>query len=169
MRLVWLNKVKVLKTYDDWKIRSQHLEMSVPSIIMMNDQTRWKKDLKYSRSNIYLRDSFTCQLQITNKCKELSGKVKISELTLDHVVPKSLGGKSTWTNVCTSCKSCNGEKGNDKSIVPGVTPHKPTYYEILSKRRQFPIHIHDAEWLFYINWADDLVKILPQPTGYAEK
>jgi len=163
MRLVWLEKVRVLKEYDQWVVRSQHLEVKVPSIIMMTEQVKWAKGLKYSRTNVYLRDDFTCQLQTTWRCKEAHGKVKLSELTLDHVVPRSKGGKTNWTNVCTSCKECNSNKGDNGSIVPKKMPHKPSYWEILAKRKTLPLHIRDEEWKFYIDWPDELIRVLPQP------
>lgn len=161
LRMLFSGKVKVLKEYEDWTIRSQRLEIKVPSIMIMSEQVKWNKQIKYSRANVYLRDDFTCQLQITHRCKELGGKVKTSELTLDHVVPRSLGGKTNWKNVCTSCKDCNSRKGHDASIVPRVMPHKPTYYEILAKRKEFPIHIRDEDWKFYLDWPDDLIRFVP--------
>lgn len=165
MRLVFLEKVKVLKEYDNWVIRSQHLELNVPSIVMMTDHVKWSKTLKYSRANVYLRDDFTCQLQTTRRCKSMEGRVKLAELTLDHVVPRSNGGKTNWVNVCTACKDCNSEKGDDHTIVPKKKPHKPTYYEILAKRKTLPIHIRDEEWKFYLDWPPDLIKVLPQPNN----
>lgn len=162
MRLLFTDKVKVLKSYDDWVVRSQHLEMPVPSIIIMSDQVKWQKTLKYSRTNVYLRDDFTCQLQITNRCKDRAGKGKIIDLTLDHVVPRSLGGKTSWTNVCTSCKECNGQKGADETILPKKKPTKPTYYEILAKRKTMPVQIRDEEWKHYIAWPEHLIRIVPR-------
>ncbi len=166
MRLLFLGKAKVLKEYDHWVIRSQYAEMKVPSIIIMTKQVKWLKTLKYSSANIYLRDDFTCQLQSTRKCTENGGKTKVSELTLDHVVPRSRGGKTNWTNCCTACKSCNSAKGNDEKIVPKVMPKKPTYFDILKKRRTMPIQIRDAEWKYYIDWPDHLVTVLPQPGAH---
>ena len=166
MRLMFLGKVKVLKSYDNWSVRSQHLEMKVPSIVIMTEQVKWSKNLKYSRSNVYLRDDFTCQLQTTSRCKDAKGKVKLTELTLDHVVPRAHGGKTNWVNVCTSCKACNSEKGADKTIVPKKKPYKPTYYEILNKRKTLPIHIRDPDWAYYIDWPPDLIRLMPQPTGH---
>lgn len=163
MRLVFLDKVRVIKEYDEWVVRSQHLEIKVPSIAIMAEQVKWTKELKYSRANVYLRDNFTCQLQSTSRCKENNGKAKIEDLTIDHVVPRSHGGKTSWINVCTSCKDCNSEKGDDKTILPIKPPKKPTYYEILAKRKTLPIHIKDEDWKFYIDWPDHLVKVLPQP------
>lgn len=167
LRQMYLDKVKILKSYDNWKVRSQYLEINVPSIAIMTKQVKWNKSLKYSRNNVYLRDDFTCQLQTTWRCKEARGKVNLTELTLDHVVPRSLGGKTSWVNVCTSCKTCNSDKGSDHRIVPKKMPHKPTYYEILAKRKTLPIHLREEEWKFYIDWPDHLVKISPPPAGYA--
>jgi 5-methylcytosine-specific restriction endonuclease McrA len=165
MRLIFTEKVKVLKEYDDWVVRSQHLEMPVPSIIIMSEQVKWAKTLKYSRNNVYLRDDFTCQLQSTSRCKDRHGKSNIADLTLDHVVPKSHGGKTNWTNVVTCCKTCNSEKGNDHTIVPKKAPIKPTYYQILAKRKTLPVHIKDEEWKYYIQWPEHLVTVVPHQQG----
>ena len=167
MRLLFTDKVKVLKEYDNWIVRSQHLEMKVPSIIIMSEQVKWTKTLKYSRNNVYLRDDFTCQLQTTSRCKDRHGKTNIADLTLDHVIPKSHGGKTTWANVTTCCKTCNSEKGNDHTIVPKKLPIKPTYYQILAKRKTLPIHVKDEEWKLYIQWPEHLVTVIPHRQGAA--
>lgn len=167
MRLIFTDKVKVLKEYDDWVVRSQHLEMPVPSIIIMTSQVKWDKELKYSRTNVYLRDDFTCQLQSTWQCKERHGKTTVDDLTLDHVIPKSHGGVTSWTNVTTSCKACNSDKGDDRSIVPKKMPKKPSYYEILAKRKAFPIHIKDPEWAHYVAWPEHLITVVPHQHGAA--
>jgi len=165
MRLVFLEKVKVLKNYDNWIVRSQYLDMPVPSIIIMTEQVKWKKTLKYSRTNVFLRDNFTCQLQTTRKCRDAQGKVKLALLTLDHVIPRSHGGKTNWLNVTTSCKECNSDKGDDKTIVPKKAPYKPSYHEILNKRKTLPIHIRDEEWRYYIDWPEHLIKVSPHQAG----
>ena len=161
MRLYFTGKVRILKSYTDWTVRSQHLNMDVPSIIIMTKHVKWDKTLKYSRTNVFLRDDFTCQLQITSRCKDRHGKAKLIDLTLDHVTPKSQGGKTVWANVCTSCKACNSEKGSDETVVPKKRPTKPSYYEILAKRKKLPIHIKDNEWRHYIAWPEDLIKVVP--------
>lgn len=163
MRLVFLGKARVLKEYDQWSIRSQKLDLKVPSIIIMTEQVKWTKGLKYSRNNIYLRDDFTCQLQVTRRCRDAKGKVRLSELTLDHVVPRSLGGKTNWLNCCTCCKACNSHKGSDHTIVPKKLPHKPTYYEILAKRKNLPLQIRDEEWKYYIDWPEHLINVSSTP------
>lgn len=162
IRMFFLGKIHVLKAYDDWVIRSQKLEIKVPSIAVMTQQVRWTRGIKYCRANVYLRDDFTCQLQKTEYCESVNGQVNFSELTLDHVIPKSLGGKTNWINVCTSCKDCNSFKGDDPDILPIKMPHKPNYYEMLAKRKRLPVNVRDAEWANYLGWPLDLVKIVPE-------
>lgn len=163
MRLIFTDKVKVLKEYEHWVVRSQTMTMKVPSIIMMSEQVKYRKQLKYSRNNVYIRDNFTCQLQITNRCKQAQGKAKLADLTIDHVRPRKDGGSTNWLNVCTACKDCNSEKGCDGSIIPKKSPCKPSYYEMLAKRKLLPISIRDEEWKFFIDWDPELIKVLPQP------
>lgn len=162
IRMFFLGKVHILKSYDDWVIRSQKLEMKVPSIVMMINHVKWTRGIKYCRGNVYLRDNFTCQLQKTSPCKELHGVVNFSELTLDHVTPKSLGGKTNWINVCTSCKECNSFKSDDPNILPIRMPYKPTYYEMLAKRKKLPVHVREAEWSEYLGWPEELIRLAPQ-------
>ena len=64
----------------------------------------FKNKIPYSKSNVFLRDRFKCQF-----CGK---KLVKNECTVDHVVPKAKGGKSSWINCVTACKRCNGEKGD---------------------------------------------------------
>ncbi len=76
----------------------------VPRVIVLTTFDRIpKRHVRFSRLNIYARDAFTCQY-----CGERPAR---SELNLDHVVPRSLGGRSTWENVVCSCLDCNRRKG----------------------------------------------------------
>lgn len=81
-------------------------------------------ELPFSRENIYLRDDYTCQY-----CGE---KFSAAELTLDHVFPKSRGGKNSWENIVTCCKHCNGEKADRTPEEAGMVllnkPKKPDDY-----------------------------------------
>ena len=62
-----------------------------------------KRHVRFSRINLMARDNFQCQY--------CARKPHRAELNLDHVVPRSLGGRSTWENVVTSCVDCNRKKG----------------------------------------------------------
>lgn len=156
IRLITLDKVSVLSNYDDWVVRSPSVTMKVPSVILTKDYVKWNRIVKYSRSNIYLRDNYTCQL--------CGIKPKVSELTLDHVVPRSHGGKTSWTNIVTCCKKCNEEKGNNRSIRPKVLPVRPSYYQMIALRQKYPIRICDTKWLDFLSWPEDMVE-LRKPSG----
>ena len=77
----------------------------VPRVIILQMYDRFPRlHVRFSRQNIYLRDKLTCQY---------CGKRFVrSDLSLDHVVPRSRGGRTTWENVVCSCISCNLKKGN---------------------------------------------------------
>lgn len=62
------------------------------------------RQLRPTRKSIYERDNATCQY--------CANRISFSRATVDHVLPKSRGGKNTWTNLVLSCASCNNEKGN---------------------------------------------------------
>lgn len=161
--MVYKGKATVLKEYDHWRVRSQLLDMKVPSIIMMTKQVAWDKKLKYSANNVFIRDDYTCQLRITGKCQDMHGKWKAEFLTIDHVLPRSHKGGTNWLNVCTACKDCNSKKGNDPTILPKIMPYQPSYYQILKKRKTLPIYIRDEEWRYYIDWPEHLINVQAQP------
>ena len=76
----------------------------VPRVIVLRGYDRVpRRHVRYSRLNIFARDNFTCQY-----CGEAPHR---SQLNLDHVIPRSLGGRTTWENVVCSCVECNRRKG----------------------------------------------------------
>jgi 5-methylcytosine-specific restriction endonuclease McrA len=77
----------------------------IPDVVQLLRFDRMpRQEVKFSRGNIYLRDH--------NRCQYCGRKFSTSELSLDHVVPISRGGRSTWENVVCACLSCNVRKGN---------------------------------------------------------
>jgi 5-methylcytosine-specific restriction endonuclease McrA len=76
----------------------------VPRVIVLPGFDRIpKRHVRYSRVNVFARDKFTCQY-----CGSSPPR---SQLNLDHVIPRSLGGRTTWENVVCSCVDCNRRKG----------------------------------------------------------
>lgn len=162
IRLVVVEKVSVIEEYDNWVVNSPSTSMNVPSIVLCTDYIKWNRQVKYNRTSVFLRDDYTCQLQSTYRCKQAHGKgYRASELTLDHVVPRSHGGKTSWTNVTTACRDCNGEKGNDKTVKPKHEPRRPNYYELVAKRQKMPITVRDLSWLTYLAWDRELIMYHP--------
>ena len=92
-----------------------------------------------NRANIFRRDKHQC-LYCGNK----------KDLTLDHVIPRSKGGKNTWQNLVTCCKKCNIKKDNLTPQQAGLKllykPYRPTYLQFIKRVNGY----FDMEWLGYL-------------------
>jgi 5-methylcytosine-specific restriction endonuclease McrA len=88
---------------DDW-VRTSSTEIQVPRVIRLLGYERVPRQaVKFNRRNIFARDN--------NQCQYCGRKFPTSELSLDHVVPRSQGGQSTWENIVCACVACNVRKG----------------------------------------------------------
>ncbi|WP_229752892.1 HNH endonuclease [Deinococcus aerophilus] len=103
-------------------IRSPSTVLSVPSVIRLRRYIRRPRvhPVPFNRRNVLRRDTFACQYCGSE-----------GDLTLDHVMPRSRGGRHNWDNVVTACRGCNQRKGNrtpDEAGMPlRVPPHAPTF------------------------------------------
>ena len=90
-----------------------------PSVIRLIDYRRVPQHMaKLSKKNFYLRDRYRCQY--------CGRRLDATDLTLDHVIPRSRGGLSTWENLVTACKDCNHRKADKTPAEAGMTLlHKP--------------------------------------------
>jgi 5-methylcytosine-specific restriction endonuclease McrA len=87
----------------DW-IHTVRFQIAVPKIIRLLVYEKLpRQDVKFNRRNIYARDS--------NRCQYCGKKFPTTELSLDHVKPKSQGGRSSWDNIVCCCLKCNVKKG----------------------------------------------------------
>lgn len=103
---------------NDW-VRSPSIQLIVPRVIRLLTYNKVpKSEVRLSRKNIYERDRYTCQY-----CGE---KLPSSKLNIDHVVPKSKGGRNSWDNLVCACIKCNTRKA-DKSLAESGMKllHKP--------------------------------------------
>lgn len=137
-----LEKADVLSWYDDWIVHSAYWETRVPSVIMLKEFMKPKTTVRFSKSNVFLRDLYTCQYCGTGVNKRTA--------TLDHVLPVSKGGKSVFENSVTACSPCNSKKGNDHRIKPSIKPYKPTYWELVDKRKQMHFELRHPDWAVYL-------------------
>lgn len=109
INMLFLGKVEVIEEYND-EIHSISFTFKMPAVVRMLSMVRKNKSpVKFSRQNIYARDRYTCQY--------CGVKFTSEELTYDHILPKSRGGRTEWENIVTSCMACNRKKG-------GRTPHE---------------------------------------------
>ncbi|MEO8216983.1 MAG: HNH endonuclease [Acidobacteriota bacterium] len=108
----------------------------IPHVVQLLSFDRMpRQEVKFSRGNIYLRDQ--------NRCQYCGRKFSSSELSLDHVIPISRGGKSTWENVVCACLPCNVRKGNKLLSEAGLQlirgPHRPRWHPLHRLQgRHFP-------------------------------
>ena len=127
MCLLAKEKIEVL-TYSKKVFRTaMGMVMRVPAVIRLIKliRTIYKARVPFSKKNIMVRDGFKCAY-----CG-----AKDVRLTIDHITPKALGGKSTFENCVTSCKPCNSKKGHklcsEARMYPKVHAHQPTVMEFL--------------------------------------
>lgn len=121
--------------------------------VIVNNNNFSHREVKFKKETLYYRDHGKCMY-----CEE---PLTIRTLTYDHVVPRVKGGKHTWENVVASCASCNNLKDNNLPKgrwVPKKTPKKPSFFELLEIRRNFPIIIDDERWLQFLgDWKAAVV------------
>lgn len=102
--LVYLGKSDVLEEYSR-EIRSVSHSMRIPAVLRLRERVRTVRPaIRFSRQNVYARDRYQCQY-CTTSCSP-------ADLTFDHVVPRSQGGQTSWTNIVTACADCNRRKAN---------------------------------------------------------
>jgi len=142
IRYMYHDKCDVLEWYDDWLVRSPSWETKVPAVIMMKQYIKSKTEVRFSKSNLYLRDQY--------KCQYCGNEFSRTHLTMDHVVPTSRGGKTEWTNIVAACNPCNSTKGNRMDWKPKYKPYRPGYWELVRKRKQMEFTIKHPSWELFI-------------------
>ena len=148
VKAVFLDRVDVISTYES-TIRSPSFEMRLPSVVSLKHFVAQDRPPAFTRFNVFLRDSFACQYCGTGE-----------DLTFDHLVPRSRGGRTTWENIVTACARCNLTKGGrtprESAMHPRHTPRRPSAYELQEHGRRFPPgHLHES-WLDYLYWDVEL-------------
>jgi 5-methylcytosine-specific restriction endonuclease McrA len=126
--MVMLGKVEVIEEYER-AIRGIYISIHLPAVIRLHRFIRRRTPIvKFSRQNLYVRDRGVCQY-----CGAL---YEYKELTYDHVVPRSRGGQTEWTNVVTCCTACNLKKGGRTPEEAGMPlirkPKAPIWIPLLT-------------------------------------
>lgn len=151
IKLIWLDKINVLEWHSDWEVHSPNHTLTVPSVITVREFVPHQGGVNFTRNNIYIRDRYICQY-----CLDA---FNTRDLTLDHVIPKSKGGKSEWTNIVTACKKCNHAKSNRTDIKPATPPVQPNFYQIYGNKN-FNLTIRHEIWLKYLNWPEEYIRLV---------
>ena len=146
--LWFLDKVEVVEEYEE-VIRSPSLTLPLPAVVKLHRYVKFAPQrVKFSRQNLFVRDNYTCQY-----CQKSHPP---SQLTYDHVVPRSYGGKTTWTNIVTACKRCNHKKGNKPLHAVNFTltrvPVEPKWLPLFSPA--FQTESAPPVWRNYLERAE---------------
>lgn len=125
--MVLLKKVEVIEEYDRM-IHGVSFSLRLPAVIRLTHFIKRKTPIiKFSRKNLYIRDRGRCQY-----CGTLFDH---ADLTYDHVIPRSKGGPTDWTNVVTCCITCNLKKGGRTPEEAGMSlirkPKAPIWIPLL--------------------------------------
>ncbi len=152
IKLIFVDRALAIEEYEDWQVHSPSLTMNVPSVIMLKDYIKVRRTIKFSKENIYLRDRYTC-MYCGIDCRH-----DTSQLTMDHVIPRFLGGRTRFDNIVASCASCNLEKSCSLQ-KPNTLPKRPTYWELAAISQTMPITVPHEAWKSYIGWDPKLVTV----------
>ena len=151
VKAVVLDRVSVLSEYET-EVRSPSFSLRLPSVIALRDYIPSSRRPAFTRFNVFLRDGFGCQY-----CGD---DLPAQELTFDHVIPRSRGGRTSWENVVAACGPCNLRKGSklprECNMLPRQVPRQPTSWELQENGRSFPPnHLHES-WRDYLYWDSEL-------------
>ena len=151
VKAVFLDRVSVLNEYDT-EVHSPTLTMKLPSVIALREFIPAARRPAFTRFNVFLRDRFECQY--------CGGAHAAHDLTFDHVIPRSRGGRTTWENVVTACGPCNLRKGSrlpqECHMPPHRWPRQPTSWELQDNGRAFPPNYLHESWRDYLYWDSEL-------------
>ncbi|WP_051048575.1 HNH endonuclease [Robiginitomaculum antarcticum] len=148
VKAVFLDRVNVVSEYDHI-VRSPNFHMPLPSVVSLKDFVSQGRDPAFTRFNLFLRDGFECVYCASGQ-----------ELTFDHVLPRRLGGRTSWKNIVAACSRCNLKKGGRTPRGAGMTmqrkPFRPTMHQLQAQGRRFPPNYLHKSWLDYLYWDVEL-------------
>tara|TARA_R110002072_G_scaffold64203_9_gene159994 strand:+ start:42071 stop:42583 length:513 start_codon:yes stop_codon:yes gene_type:complete len=123
MILLFTGRAEVLTEYEGQKVRSTSQSFALPKTLRLFNRHRTSHRVKFSRQNVFWRDNFQCQYCFI--------KLPASKLTIDHVIPQSKSGPTTWDNVVACCAGCNVKKGSmlpkEADMILKIPPRVPKW------------------------------------------
>lgn len=146
-------RVIQIKTYEDIRVHSAMRSFEVPSVVALKSYRRRKK-VAFTRYHLFLRDEFTCQYCGVQR--------EAKDLTFDHVIPKSKGGATSWSNIVACCNADNLRKANLTLSRAGMSlrrkPYEPTPSQLDAAARRLPWSKADLHqtWMDFLYWDSEL-------------
>lgn len=146
-------RVTQLRSYDDVRIHSATRAFEVPAVVALKSY-RKRKRVAFTRYHLFLRDEFRCQY-----CGQ---RHDAKDLTFDHVIPRSKGGLTEWSNIVASCSADNLRKGSRTPVQAGMRllrqPVEPSPMQLDAAARRMPWakdELHQT-WLDFLYWDSEL-------------
>jgi len=136
----------------DW-MRTVRTAIAVPRIIRLLGYDKIpKQDVKFNRRNLYARDG--------NRCQYCGRRFTTAELSLDHVIPRSRDGRSTWENIVCACLKCNVRKGGRTPEEAGMKlitkPKKPKRSPLINQKIEDERYASWKAFLDHAYWTVEL-------------
>ena len=151
VKAIFRGSVNVVSEYDT-KVRAPNFEMKLPSVLALKEFVPMGRSPAFTRFNVFLRDRWDCQY-----CGD---HFKTHELTFDHVIPRSRGGKTSWENIVAACRDCNSLKGNymphEVHMYPVREPRRPSVHELQYNGKRFPPNFLHESWGDFLYWDTEL-------------
>lgn len=140
IKMLCLHKIEILSTWNE----DFNFKLKYPAVVRLVYKNRWMpKMAKFNRKSILKRDYFTCQY-----CGYAGTP---NQLSVDHIVPRALGGSNSFTNCVTSCHPCNSKKGSKTLEQSGMkllkAPEPPKRFIVHEYKSLQTIH---PDWKFYL-------------------
>ncbi len=173
------DKASLVQAYANRMIRSATLSLPHPAVVALHRYSRFRSRVRFNRANVLARDHYTCQYCGLSP-RRLSGRPDLTELTIDHVVPRAQAREgrvfaqgrwrpvTCWENVATACVDCNVAKADqtpaEAEMTLRTTPRVPTHLDVLWMAL-FSVDIpeewreflpEDSPWRAY--WTAELVE-----------
>lgn len=151
VKAIYREAVDVLSEYERC-VRSPSHEMKLPSVVVLKEYISSNRIPAFTRFNVFLRDGFSCQY--------CGAQQPARELTFDHMIPRSRGGRTSWENIVTACRPCNVKKGsrlmNECRMFPLQEPVRPSVYDLQERGKQFPPNFLHESWGDFLYWDSEL-------------
>lgn len=156
VKALFSGKVRVVDTYPGVTIRAVNMDVDLPSVIALTEYVpQPRQNPAFTRRNVFLRDGYRCQY-----CAQ---RYHTQDLSLDHFVPRCVGGRLEWKNTVTCCKKCNSRKGStmpnqlrSKGMKLIREPRIPTKFELAKQAgRMVPRRVHPSWRPFLQGYVKD--------------
>ncbi|MCO4743952.1 MAG: HNH endonuclease [Proteobacteria bacterium] len=139
------DRVDVVEYYDGLEVRSPSRSFTLPAVIRLRQYLRQvRRAVPYSRRNVLIRDALTCQY-----CGSQPPRGK---LTIDHVLPRSRGGDTSWDNIVTACAPCNSRKGSRTPAEARMPLRRRPMQPRLLREHRVALRVPDVpeQWALYL-------------------